>query len=270
VSEGSVHSVNPHSVKRSSAHAVFLGQRIGLRELARHDVVATSPLTLRAPSGGHAVVFRFGALVLFDLDEAERSRLVEAVAPHVDGPFEVPQWEAVEIVYDPKATEGLDAQGVLTLQDTRIERVQVLAHVLAKSVALAHYEEQVARVFERVEALADRLRGGESPRRGRELLRDIGDVLFIRARTVGRVEVVEKPELTWDAPDLDRLYQRLALDYELVSRDAALSRKLEIIAETAETHLDLLMTRRGLRLEWYIIILILFEIVLLVYELFTR
>ena len=45
--------------------------------------------------------------------------------------------------------------------------------------------------------------------RRRSLLSRISDVLSIQARTVGRVEVSEKPELTWDRPDLDRLYERL-------------------------------------------------------------
>ena len=43
-------------------------------------------------------------------------------------------------------------------------------------------------------------------------------------RMVGRVEVAEKPEIVWDDPRLDRLYERLATEYELRDRDRALSR----------------------------------------------
>ena len=50
----------------------------------------------------------------------------------------------------------------------------------------------------------------------------------------------------------------------------ALHRKLEVIGQTVETVLDLLQSRRSLRVEWYIVILIVAEIVLSLYALFWR
>jgi uncharacterized Rmd1/YagE family protein len=144
----------------------------------------------------------------------------------------------------------------------------VVADVLAKSAVLTHYEERVASVFDRIERLAQRLGQGARPIGGSDLLREIGSVLLIQARTVGRVEVTEKPETTWDDPELDRFYERLAAEYELRERDVALSRKLELVSRTAETYLDLIHNRRSLRVEWYIVILILVEILLILYDLF--
>jgi uncharacterized Rmd1/YagE family protein len=90
----------------------------------------------------------------------------------------------------------------------------------------------------------------------------IGNVLLIFTRTVGRLEVTEKPEITWDDAELDRRYQRLALEYELRDRDLALSRKLELVSRTAETYLDLVYNLHSLKVEWYIVILIVVEIAL--------
>jgi len=79
-------------------------------------------------------------------------------------------------------------------------------------------------------------------------------------------ETTEKPEILWDAPELDRLYELLESEFELHERDAALERKLRFITDSATTSLDLIHTRQGLRVEWYIVILILVEIVLIVYD----
>jgi uncharacterized Rmd1/YagE family protein len=79
---------------------------------------------------------------------------------------------------------------------------------------------------------------------------------------VGRVEVAEKPEIVWDDAALDRLYEHLAAEYELRDRDRALTRKLEVASRTVETYLDMLQHRQTLRVEWYIVTLILVEIVL--------
>ena len=82
---------------------------------------------------------------------------------------------------------------------------------------------------------------------------------------VGRVEVSEKPELVWEHPELERLYLRLAEEYELRERDRALDRKLDVVTRTVETLLSLLQGRSALRVEWYIVALIIAELILSLY-----
>ena len=81
--------------------------------------------------------------------------------------------------------------------------------------------------------------------------------------------MTEKPEILWEHPELERLYQRMADEYELRERHAALERKLELIYRSAETLLDLLHSKRTLRVEWYIVILIVVEVLLTLYEMFV-
>ena len=83
---------------------------------------------------------------------------------------------------------------------------------------------------------------------------------------MGRVEITEKPEIVWDDMELDRLYERIATEYELRDRDLALARKLDLISRTAETYIDLVNHRQGLRVEWYIVVLIVLEIVLSLWQ----
>jgi len=83
---------------------------------------------------------------------------------------------------------------------------------------------------------------------------------------VGRVEISEKPELLWDLPQYERLFADLEDNYELRERYLAIERKLELVSRTAETLFGLLQNRRSLRVEWYIVFLILFEILLTLYE----
>jgi uncharacterized Rmd1/YagE family protein len=102
------------------------------------------------------------------------------------------------------------------------------------------------------------------------LLRHIGRTLDIQQRMVGRVEVEEKPETLWERPDLERLHQRLAEEYELPERHRALERKLDLIARTANSLLTLQYNRRSLRVEWYIVALIVVEILITVGDLINR
>jgi uncharacterized Rmd1/YagE family protein len=256
---------------RLHAHAWFVGERIDVRALERMDVLATSPLTLAAGKRGCAMLFRYGAVVLFELEPAEEAAFLETIASFVRERFPQPERESADIAIQPERDEGAEASGTLSLRDASVEKLQVVAHVLAKSAVLSHHEGRVAEVFDRIEPLAEGLRRGrERGASSRDLLRQIGDVLLAQTRTVGRVEVAEKPELTWDRPDLDLLFERLSREYELRDRDAALGRKLELVWRTAETLHELLQNRRALRVEWYIVALIAFEIGLTLYDWFVR
>ena len=85
---------------------------------------------------------------------------------------------------------------------------------------------------------------------------------MIEGKMIGRVEIAEKPELIWDHPEYERLYLRLEDEYELTERHAAVDRKLALISRTAETLLSILQNQRSLRVEWYIVVLIVIEIVI--------
>jgi len=157
--------------------------------------------------------------------------------------------------------------GVAVLTGLTPEHLIVIADALAKSVVLARDEREVAAVFDLVEPFARQLaeKGGSTGGR-RAILKHIGNALLVQHRVSGRVAVTEKPDLVWDRPDLERLTTRLQDEYELKERADALSRKLSVIAETAEVLTDIIDTRRSLRLEIIIVALIALELVVAGYQ----
>jgi uncharacterized Rmd1/YagE family protein len=248
--------------ERLTARALLVGHHLNLRAAEGLTRLAAAPLVVAAEDGGCAVLFRYGVVVLLGLDAGEAAAFLEALRPLVGEPYPSPESEELEIALAPGAEERV-ADGKLALQAFDVERLQVVADALAKSVVLAHYETTVAGVFDELEPLAEDLRGhGRTRIHGRELPRHIGRALDIQQRMVGRVEIEEKPEALWERPDLERLHQRLAEEYELPERHRALERKLDLIARTANTLLTLQYNRRSLRVEWYIVALIVVEILL--------
>jgi uncharacterized Rmd1/YagE family protein len=158
----------------------------------------------------------------------------------------------------------------IVLEDARLERLQLVADALAKSIVLALYEARVARSFDHVEPLALDLQGGTTRGQAHHLLRNVGDALLSQHRMVGRAQVSEKPDLLWDHPELERLYLRLEDDFEIRERHVALERPIDLVSRTAQTILEILQSRRSLRVEWYIVLLIVVEILLTLYDLFLR
>jgi len=250
--------------------ALLLAQGIDLRSYTPPKVLARDPLTLELAEGGSVVLFRFGVAVVFGGSPDSDPHLRAALQDYLRAPF--PEFRVEELTLE--VEEGAPAEirgGVLLLPDLATPRRQVIADILAKSVLLDSYEHYIAGVFDRIEPLAERLqRRARLPRREEKLKRYLGDILQIQHRLVGRAEVGEKPEVLWEHEEYDRLWRRLESEFEISERQAALDRKLEVIGNTAETLLGLLQDRHTLRVEWYIVILIVVEILLSLYELFFR
>src|SRR6202040_105436 len=110
---------------------------------------------------------------------------------------------------------------------------------------------------------------GRIPGGRRTILRLIGNALLVQHRLSGRVAVAEKPDVLWDRPDLERLYARLEDEYELKERAEALKRKLDVIVETAHALTDIIDADRATRLEATIILLIVAEILVTLYQIFV-
>jgi len=247
---------------------MFLGERIDVRQLKPR--VGSQPVVIEVEGGGWAAVFRYGAVVMFNVTRSDQDRFLSYLRTYVSDPCQDPESEPAEIRLDPDHRQGM-VDGAIMLHDASVERLQVVAEILAKSIVLAQYEERVADAFGVIEPIAARLeKTGTGPKRATRLLKHLGSTLMAHHKMVGRAEVMEKPEILWERPDLERVYIRLEDEYELRERHVALERKLSLIAHTAQTVLELLQTRRSLRVEWYIVILIVVEILLMIYQMVGR
>ena len=256
------------AVEAVPVRALLLGERLDTRALERDEPLGVAPLMVAIAGGGVGVLFRYGAVVLFGTPAEAMDKFVRSLMPSVNAALSVPERDDAQILIRPEADGQVDPAGNIVLRERTTERLQLVADILAKGLVLSYYETRIAEIFDGIEPLAAMLREkGRAGARGKELLRHIGDVLLIQQKMVGRVETGEKPELLWEHPELERLYMRLAEEYELRDRDRALDRKLDVISRTVETLLGLVQTRSSLRVEWYIVLLIIAELLLTTYPL---
>ncbi|MEM9503670.1 MAG: RMD1 family protein [Cyanobacteria bacterium P01_E01_bin.43] len=249
--------------------AYFVGQKIDLKPLTPTSPLALEPLTVANGDHSCIVLFDYGVAVLFGLSSAETGQFLTDLQDLIVNPFAEPETEEVLIRLAP-INEGKVEDTVILLSQFTVPILQLVADVLAKSVVLAEYEAESAQVFDLIEPFATSLQDQKFNRRGAKiLLKQIGNCLLIQHKIVGRVEIVDKPELLWEYPDLDRFYARIEDEYEIRERHLALERKLDLVSRTAETALDIQQQNTGLRLEWYVVILIVIEVLLSLYELFV-
>jgi len=263
-------AVSPIHDSVFKARAVLLGERLDLRAWRATDALSTNPLIVSVKGGGAAVLYRYGVVVLFAVHPAEEVAFLAQLTPFIHNAYTQPELEELEVHLQSGDREGLQG-GVVLLANASIERLQVLADVLSKSALLSLYERKVAGDFDRIEPLALQLdRSGRVPPHNREMLKMIGSMILVEHRMVGRAEIADKPEILWDNPSLEALFVKVQDEFEITARHAALERKLNLISQTARTVIELLSSKHSLRVEWYIVVLIVIEILLTLYQMFFR
>ena len=244
---------------RLEARAVLLGDRLVVDRSGQAGVISTAPFGYRK-NDGYVVVFRYGAVVLIGLGEADEKSVLDELRPEKANP---PEEERFGIELRPDQEEGLAANGGIQLKELTSAHVLVLADVLAKSVALASYEREIASVFDTIEPAATALAvSGRIPRDRKALLQLIGSALLAQHRVSGRIAFAEKPEILWEHPELERFYARLEDEFEIVERGTLLNGKMTVLASVAETFTDMMDTARSARLELLIVLLIIAEIII--------
>ena len=242
--------------------AVLLGDRINTSNVDRMQVICPAPLTYRCGTDGMVTLFRYGVAVLIGLAPAQEDEVLRELRPRVVRPLGATEEETASVEIDASKDDQIMPGGPIVLKAPTPEHLIVVADALSKSVVLARDEREVATVLDQVEPFARQLAEKGATHGRRAMLRHIGNALLVQHRVSGRVAVAEKPDLVWDRPDLERLTARLQDEYELKERGEALSRKLTVIADTAEVLTDIIDTRRSLRLEIIIVVLIAIELVL--------
>jgi uncharacterized Rmd1/YagE family protein len=244
-----------------TGRALVVGERINTAGLERGDVYSTAPLAFRVGERGFVAVYRHGVVVLIGLTPIEEDEALRGLGPRIIAPNPPREDEIIRVRLAPEGADNVTPDGVISLRSVTPEHLLVVADILAKSAALDADERQVAKVFDIIEPFARPLaETGRAPGGRRAMLKLIGEALIVKARVAGRVAALEKPDVLWDRPDLDRLWGRLEDEYEIRERAETLNAKLAVIGDTATALTDLIHTERSLRLELIIVVLIAVEI----------
>jgi required for meiotic nuclear division protein 1 len=249
--------------------AVAFEENLSLRELAASYPEARLGLRdmrLAAGDDGGIFIYPFGAVVFHDVTperrEAELARLYRARP----GLTTQVVRESFTVREEPGSRVDI-AAGSLVVDQFGEDRAAVVALIVAQSAALEYYERIVAGLFTRTVELVDPLeKRGSVSAQIRRLHRFIGEAIATRNEVFTVLALLDKPDATWDDPAMDRIYDELRAEFDLVDRYTTMEQKLDGVQEALELVLDVARDRRMWLLEVTIVLLILFELLLEVFR----
>jgi uncharacterized Rmd1/YagE family protein len=245
-------------------HAAAFVENLPLREIgaaypeARRTV---HQLRFRA-HGGDVFIYPFGAVVFMDVPEVARNAELERLRRARPGLTAASVIEELTVREDPGRGPDV-AEGTLTLDHLTPDRASVVALTVAQSAAMEYYERIVEEMFARTDRLVERMEArGTVSLRTRPLHKFIGAAIGTRNEVLSILHLLDKPDEAWDDPGMNRIYDELRAEFDLVDRYQSLELKLRSVQEALELVLDVARDRRLVLLEVAIVVLIIMEIAL--------
>ncbi|MDB4970439.1 MAG: hypothetical protein JWN44_6128 [Myxococcales bacterium] len=213
-----------------------------------------------------ALAYDFGSLVFVNVSPAESTRLVDAVAAKLTGEPHPPLTESFTIEVQPDKPMEVRFDRVI-LPELTLGAVEIVAEVMAQSVAMDYYSDDVDEIEKETDRIAAELRSaGRVPGRVRPTLQFIGLCIATRNDIISTLALFDKPDATWENEQLDRLWISLRKMLELDDRYRALDAKLRMFQDNLVLLVELARSRSTLVLEFAVAILIAGEMAIMVWQ----
>lgn len=209
-------------------------------------------------------VYSFGALVFYDVEEV----MIVATIKNLRGlKVEILKEKITDDYIVVEHLKNAVEFNQIKLKSVDLEKLKLVAWVLAQSVALEYYENQVDLIVNGFSSLNKQLsEKGKLSVSARQLMKTVGSNNMIIEAIISKLSLLEEPASAWESEEVEWLFYRMHYMFDIEERFKHIQYKLGFIQDNSEVLLEVLGSRRGAMLEWIVIILILIEIVIFVYE----
>lgn len=261
-------------IPRYFFHAYHLTDTIKLKEIDRsfNSSALTQSATKLVYQDGedrYYFIYRFGSVIFFNVEPSRQGMIIEKIKMVVGQKPDMLTSEEFTVEVRPEDKSGVGFERAV-LDKLTLERIDLMALILAQSTALEYFEIKVDDLLRQTGDIGQSLRQrGRLLRGGSEIKKFIGHCITTKQELVASLYLLDKPDEIWNDQSLDSLYREAVDMFELKDRYKTLDYKLRMIQENLELISNLLQHRNANSLEWAIIILIAVEIVLFVFQLFV-
>jgi len=247
-----------------------LAEHFGMNKKLRWEdalILRTGNLTgiIAKPSDKAAFVFYFGSIVFINFAHHEMMDLLKYLKKlerniSIDTPFLFQ--DDFKLIINPVQDQAVLNFDNLITSGYENYYLEIIATVLAKSVALEKLESDIDKLYDEIEDIVDYLAKGRFTISDRRLANTSASILRFRYNSISYIMLLDKPDITWTNEEAGRLFDELSGLFELEERYETLRHKTETLLDITQAFTGLTHARRGNRLEWIIIILIAVEIIL--------
>ncbi|MGB7604716.1 MAG: RMD1 family protein [Lutisporaceae bacterium] len=216
---------------------------------------------VREPEGKIVKLFYFGSAVFVNMEHHEIVDFVNYMKTIEKGVANASykyQDDYKIVVNNETPTIHFEYMNVNNYEDYHLN---ILAVILAKSVALERIEEGLDSLLDEMEEIIMKLEKGKLAISDSKLAKTAANILKYKFNTISYLMLLDKPDITWLNQESEILYNELSKLFELHDRYDKIKAKSETLMDITEVFSTLTHQKRGNILEWMVIILIAIELV---------
>jgi uncharacterized Rmd1/YagE family protein len=204
--------------------------------------------------------FNFGAVLFSGFTEEEMRYALKTIHPFQKAPLSSSLRDDFLIDVETTGTTKFEFdQMTVSRIDDQVIRIAMFN--LAQSLAIDHHHIVAENLLREVKGFTTQLEQTGTLKIGRKnMLRFLGRALNTQNDIAENIYIFDAPELVWDDEYLDKVHQGLSKHFDLRMRFSELEYTLRIIDDNLTVFREIYNQRESSRLEWIIIILILFEV----------
>ena len=174
--------------------------------------------------------------------------------------FNKPIIEEFNYTLDDEFKINLDT---IYLNDSSTTSKIAISQALAQNVKLQQFEEEVQTTIENNSHIPLQLSTtGKIKLTKKEISKKIGELFLVKTKINLHYDLLDTPEFFWEYPQYENQYEKIIKYLDIKSRVEVLNKKVEIIQELLHVLGDEQKHKYSSFLEWIIIILIAFEIII--------
>ncbi|WP_309640989.1 RMD1 family protein [Flavobacterium sp.] len=214
-----------------------------------------------AETNQYLYVFDYGVIVLANYDALAKTALMAFAKKYTTTLIETPLFEQYQIEINAQLSSSIVKNNFVTVSAITPSLMRIITLNTGQSVALEYYEVLTDEMITSSKHYILELeRRGKLSISKTNLLKYIGKVLNVKNSIIDNLYILDDPNLVWDNEELNILNRQLKANFEINTRFKDIDYRLQIIEDNLTLFTDVLNVRESSRLEWVIIILILFEI----------
>lgn len=220
---------------------------------------------------GDIFFFNYGSFVTWGFKKSFEEKLLEYVKEFALHPIANIETDHFYYKYGNETTIDTHERmriDVITLDSEDIQIKLAISYGLAQSIKLEAFEESVAQVIKKNSYLPEEIatQGIISLSR-RAIFKRIGEIFLSRSSINLNIEYLESPEYFWRNPNLEPFYIMTKKFLDISSRVTALNQKIDVLQELLHILNSQVQHRHSSMLESIIILLIMAEIIISLFQL---
>lgn len=217
-------------------------------------------ITINLSVDQEIILFKYGVFVCWNIDFENIKFFTDFVKN-----YEINSFEAViieELNYTIADEFKIHFDTIFLSDVTSISKIAI-SHALSQNVKLEQFEKEVQSSIDDNSNIPKQLVStGKINLSKKEISKKIGELFLVKSKINLHYDLLDTPDFFWEYPEHQNFYEILFKYLDIKSRVEVLNKKVEIIQELLNVLGDEQRHKYSSFLEWIIIILIAFEIII--------